>query len=110
MTEEDNNDGDDRMPRDLVTDPGERRDWLEKCRINKLKVIVRIRIRVVILNLLHIRKHFKPNSFTTVLILAAIHRSWQTSENMTSSAFELLIFNSDDNDDDRDVEPEVSCR
>ena len=57
-----------------------------------------------------IRKHFKPNSFTTVLILAAIHRSWQTSENMTSSAFELLIFNSDDNDDDRDVEPEVSCR
>jgi protein-tyrosine phosphatase len=28
-----------RMPRDLVTDPGERRDWLEKCRINKLKVI-----------------------------------------------------------------------
>ena len=108
MTEEDDNDGDDRMPRDLVTDPGERRDWLEKCRINKLKVIVRITMKI--LNLLHIRKHFKPNSFTTVLILAAIHRSWQTSENMTSSAFELLIFNSDDNDDDRDVEPEVSCR
>ena len=38
MTEEDDTDGDDRMPRDLVTDPGERRDWLEKCRINKLKV------------------------------------------------------------------------
>ena len=54
MTEEDDTDGDDRMPRDLVTDPGERRDWLEKCRINKLKVIVRIRIGVVILNLLHI--------------------------------------------------------
>ena len=32
------NDDDARMPRDLVTDPGERRDWLEKCRINKLKV------------------------------------------------------------------------
>ena len=108
MSEEDNNDSDDRMPRDLVTDPGERRDWLEKCRINKLKVIVRITMKI--LNLLHIRKHFKPNSFTTVLILAAIHRSWQTSENMTSSAFELLIFNSDDNDDDWDVEPEVSCR
>ena len=108
MAEEDDNDSDDRMPRDLVTDPGERRDWLEKGRINKLKGIVRITMKI--LNLLHIRKHFKPNSFTTVLILAAIHRSWQTSENMTSSAFELLIFNSDDNDDDRDVEPEVSCR
>ena len=36
--DEDDNDDDARMPRDLVTDPGERRDWLEKCRINKLKV------------------------------------------------------------------------
>ena len=27
------------MPRDLVTDPGEKRDWLEKCRLNKLKVL-----------------------------------------------------------------------
>ena len=52
MAEEDDNDGDDRMPRDLVTDPGERRDWLEKCRINKLKVIVRITMKI--LNLLHI--------------------------------------------------------
>jgi len=28
-----------RMPRDLITDPGERQDWLDKCRINNLKVI-----------------------------------------------------------------------
>jgi len=28
-----------RMPRDLIADPGERKDWLDKCRINKLKVI-----------------------------------------------------------------------
>jgi len=28
-----------RMPRDLTTDPNERQDWLDKCRINQLKVI-----------------------------------------------------------------------
>ena len=40
MTDDDTDDNDDdRMPRDLVTDPGERRDWLDKCRINKLKVV-----------------------------------------------------------------------
>ena len=45
MTDDDNDDDDDaRMPRDLVTDPGERRDWLEKCRINKLKVSIMIMI------------------------------------------------------------------
>ena len=53
MTDDDTDDNDDdRMPRDLVTDPGERRDCLEKCRINKLKVIVRITMKI--LNLLHI--------------------------------------------------------
>ena len=41
---EDDNDDDARMPRDLVTDPGERRDWLEKCRVNKLKVVIMIMI------------------------------------------------------------------
>ena len=33
-----------RMPRDLVTDPGEKRDWLEKCRLNKLKVLTLLRM------------------------------------------------------------------
>jgi len=28
-----------RMPRDLITSPGEKRDWLDKCRANNLRVI-----------------------------------------------------------------------
>ena len=37
-----------RMPRDLVTDPGEKRDWLEKCRLNKLKVMTLLTLLTII--------------------------------------------------------------
>ena len=36
------------MPRDLVTDPGEKRDWLEKCRLNKLKVMTLLTLLTII--------------------------------------------------------------
>ena len=61
-----NDDGnDDRMPRDLVTDPGERRDWLDKCRINKLKVlmimvvVIMVFVRMVAIILIKMQRKFK---------------------------------------------------
>ena len=52
-----------RMPRDLVTDPGEKRDWLEKCRLNKLKVINMRMIQMMVMKQYQLEKYTQGVEF-----------------------------------------------